>query len=231
MLYVEPESGVVVVTMGQTAGASTWNGGCDYDEGYTLTLMAEAWNDAIHVAHVAFHNGSSPPSAAGVDDPPTNRSNRDRGAVPARARARAPPARQQQHRQQAQAQAQAQAGLGAPTNATGSCTCPCPPGEGFGQCFDMGGGDSDCARASASAAFGSPRQHCPAAGIVKQCGLDTACLGGGHGWAGMDCAVVQSCPSTAQSPLDTMVCSCRPAAQARFSRCAYAPVPCSRLPR
>ena len=46
VMYVEPESELVVVTMGQTEGNSLWDGGCSYDEGYTITLMVHAWQNA-----------------------------------------------------------------------------------------------------------------------------------------------------------------------------------------
>jgi hypothetical protein len=45
-MYVDPESELVVVTMGQTEGNSLWDGGCSYDEGYTITLMVQAWQNA-----------------------------------------------------------------------------------------------------------------------------------------------------------------------------------------
>ena len=219
VLYVEPDASLVIVTMGQTVGKSLWNGGCEYDEGYTLTKMAQAWQPATHADSTIAAEYATMPVAvaagagtgAGVlsDAAP----GRELGAVNT-----------------------AEDSAGRKKNATGSCYCFCPSGEGFGPCFDMFDGSTGnlCRDAPMS---NSARQHCPAVGVVRQCGLSTNCTGldndsdfGLHG--ARDCTVLRGCgaPHSNPDPFNTLTCSCRAPVGGGFDHCQYNAGSCASQP-
>ena len=199
VLYVEPDSNLVIVSMGQTVGQSLWDGGCDYDEGFTVTLMARAWQSAtdavdIHLRQEYTRNITTHKGA--VASAMHNEAGHDQRAEP-----------------QLKLRSSSSAQPGA--IATGSCFCFCPPGQGFGSCFDLYDGDTTC---TGKPEFQTARSHCPAVGIVRQCGLSSNCSAL-H--SASDCTLVKPCDAAFNDPLSTMVCSCRPPVGGGYDVCLY----------
>ena len=236
MLYVEPDANLVIVTMGQTVGKSLWNSGCEYDEGYTLTKMAQAWQPATEpdsAIAAAYAATASHAAAATYDSsmhgPPAA------AMGPGAGRSRAPTDDAAAVRELVAVNT-AKDPAGRKQNATGSCYCFCPSGEGFGTCFDMFDGNTgnQCRDAPMS---NSARQHCPAVGVVRQCGLSTNCTGhdtdhdfGLNG--ARDCSVLSGCgePHSNPDPFNTLTCSCRAPVGGGFDHCQYNAGSCASQP-
>jgi CubicO group peptidase (beta-lactamase class C family) len=242
VMYVDPESELVVVTMGQTEGNSLWDGGCSYDEGFTITLMVQAWQNATtpdpalkqaydaaaagRVAGSAADSaaGSAADSAAGsaagrVGEWAHERHGERSSTAAARTIAARPPSSRP-----------AQLGKQAPP--TGSCFCFCPPGEGFGTCANVYDNSTHCDPSKLPVSLPHPIEVCPATGLVQQCGgffhsksPNPSCFQ----WVDQsyfDCDVIEPCPQGHLHPLDRQVCSCRPKPQSLFQQCIYQPLSC-----
>jgi CubicO group peptidase (beta-lactamase class C family) len=109
-LIVLPSLDTVVVSMGQTVGQSQTLGQCDYDEGYSITLIWNAIADAL--LHRPPSAAGSPPAAATAAPPPSPPSPPPPPPPP-------PP-------------------VSSPASVVhGSCFLYCPPNEGYGVCFDV----------------------------------------------------------------------------------------------
>ena len=142
VMYVEPESELVVVTMGQTEGNSLWDGGCSYDEGYTITLMVHAWQNATTPDPALKHAYDAAAARRAADSAEIAAAGRvgewvleRHGERSSTAAARTTVARPPSSRP-------AQLGKQAPP--TGSCFCFCPPGEGFGTCANVYDNSTHC---------------------------------------------------------------------------------------
>ena len=230
VMYVDPESELVVVTMGQTEGNSLWDGGCSYDEGYTITLMVHAWQNATtpdpalkHAYDAAAARraaDSAEIAAAGrVGEWVLERHGERSSTAAARTKVARPPSSRP-----------AQLGKQAPP--TGSCFCFCPPGEGFGTCANVYDNSTHCDPSKLPVPLPHPIEVCPATGLVQQCGgffdsksPNPSCFQWvDHSY--FDCDVVEPCPQGDLHPLDRQVCTCRPKPQSLFQQCIFQPLSC-----
>jgi len=99
----------------------------------------------------------------------------------------------------------------------GSCSCLCPPGRGFGFCYDMPRGVTDC-----SSMLGKAADDCPRMGVARQCHEsvlpeDENCsaleasirgdIGSTTVWGGhMTCSLLNRC---SQDDLPVATCQCQ----------------------
>lgn len=225
-LYVVPSRNLTIVSMGSTWGASlqcrvgatrptdpSYNDG--YDDAFSSTVVWRALDKALRPASALATAAAADGEVAPIADRRSGRAGRAE-AEPPTALATV-------------------AGKEAATTG-GSCSCLCPPGNGWGYCYDMPRGVTDCHEMLYKAA-----DDCPALGVARQCHdppepEDTNCsaadgsirgdIGNTRVWGGhMTCSLERECASMVEGVV-SMTCRCMPKLYGIYG-CSYDKHPCS----
>ena len=233
LLYMFPSSNAVVVTMGQTSGSTLVGGGCNYDEGYALTLLYQAFEPLLldtnqtlaNVALKKWHaNGEKRNKNHAIERKKENKQV------------------QQQEYKWKPTSTTTNRNRSSSTTVIGSCFCFCSPGEGYGQCFDVNEGDDVDVQSDEEANeqidYCAPYQqlapdYCPDVGVAQQCSsyqkgqlLPVPTCAGSNDPNTLNntvCTVTNKCPDRTgkrAEPLDTEHCNCKPL---NWEYCYYIP--------
>ena len=203
LLLMFPLSDTVVVTMGQTGSQTLLGGGCDYDEGYALSLIYKAIEPLlitktnVTLAQNTLKKWNQPQQNIKTAVLPV--------AIPQKET------------------------VNKSSPVIGSCFCFCPPGEGYGQCFDVYKEDQiivvenedDRDVVDPCSKFKTLFTSCPSIGVAQQCSTNETgallpsptCANGSSDWDNTECNVVAECPDrngAPANPFDTEFCECQP---------------------
>jgi CubicO group peptidase (beta-lactamase class C family) len=228
LMMMFPSNDTVVVTMGQTGSQTLLGGGCDYDEGYALSLIYQAIEPLLHI--------KSNMTLANTAMKDWQRQQQQNTSKSVRV--------ELEHSTREKGTGDTSSVTSNQKPVIGSCFCFCPPGEGYGKCFDVYEED-DIVIAELSSESGdavvdpcskfqqseSASAYCPSIGVAQQCSTavtgallpSPSCADESDDWKGTECTVMAACPDRQgrpAEPFDTEFCKCTPTT---FQYCYFIP--------